>query len=240
MSEYCTDIGWVSLNKHGEQLCGDHVEILNPDPDNTIVVLADGLGSGVKASILSTLTAKLLSTMIAGGLPVEECVSAMASTLPVCKERQIAYSTFSIVHITGNAEAELIQYDSPEILVLRDGRRLSYPRRTSEIDGKPVHFAQLRLQEGDALVLFSDGVEYAGPHQRARRAAQKAHAQQHRFADAPAVFSGPALVHAVEHRSQQAHCRQPEQIVFHPWLPQHGWAPRSQRLPQASMRVSPR
>ena len=165
MSEFCTDVGWVSLNKSGEQLCGDHVEILNPDPDNTIVVLADGLGSGVKASILSTLTAKLLSTMIAGGLPVEDCVSAMASTLPVCKERQIAYSTFSIVHITGNAEAELIQYDAPAIVILRDGKHIDYPRRTTEIEGKAVHFAQLRLQEGDTLVLFSDGVEYAGPDQ---------------------------------------------------------------------------
>jgi len=72
-----------SLNKHGEYLCGDFVTTANNDSTSTIV-LSDGLGSGVKANILSTLTGKILSTMLAGGMSIEDSVYAIAQTLPIC------------------------------------------------------------------------------------------------------------------------------------------------------------
>ena len=81
------------------------MEITEHDDRSTVIVLADGLGSGVKASILSTLTSRILSTMIAAGLPIEECVSTMAATLPVCSVRGVAYSTFSVIHLLDNQMA---------------------------------------------------------------------------------------------------------------------------------------
>ena len=82
-------------------------------------MLSDGLGSGVKASILSTLTSKIISTMLAEGLSLEECVSTIAATLPVCSVRGVAYSTFTIIHLKNNETAELIQYDNPHVIVIR-------------------------------------------------------------------------------------------------------------------------
>ena len=100
MNDLCADIGYKSINHYGEQLCGDHIDIIEQIDDNsTVIVLADGLGSGVKASILSTLTSKIISTMMAEGLPIEECVETIAQTLPVCSVRGVAYSPFSIIQI---------------------------------------------------------------------------------------------------------------------------------------------
>lgn len=90
MNDLCADIGYKSINHYGEQLCGDHVDIIEQGDNSTVVVLADGLGSGVKASILSTLTSKIISTMMAAGMPLEECVSAVAATLPVSSEHGVA------------------------------------------------------------------------------------------------------------------------------------------------------
>ena len=87
MNNLCADIGWKSINHEGEQLCGDHVDIVEQNERSTVIVLADGLGSGVKASILSTLTSKIISTMMAEGLSLEECVSTIAATLPICSVR---------------------------------------------------------------------------------------------------------------------------------------------------------
>lgn len=162
MISLCTEVDWQSLNKDGEELCGDNVEIVTPDEGSTVVVLADGLGSGVKASILSTLTAKIISTMIAQNMPVSDCVSAIAATLPVCSVREIAYSTFTIIRITDNSRAEVIQFDNPRVVLLREGKHYEFPVSTQTIEGKTIHISQLSLREGDAFVAFSDGVEHAG------------------------------------------------------------------------------
>ncbi len=162
MNELCTDVGYISVNKNGEQLCGDHVEILTPDEQTTVVVLADGLGSGVKANILSTLTSKIISTMMANSLSVEDCVSTIASTLPVCKVRGVAYSTFSIIRITGNSEAEIIQYDNPKVIMLREGKNVEYTTVSETIDGKNILKSKIAIKEGDVFIAISDGAIHAG------------------------------------------------------------------------------
>lgn len=161
MNNLCADIGWKSINHEGEELCGDHVEIIERDEDS-IIVLADGLGSGVKASILSTLTSKILSTMMANDIPLEECVSTIAATLPICKVRGLAYSTFTIIHIIDNAVAELIQYDNPHIILIRDCEICEYPENEVIIDNKKIYKSTIKLQENDIFIAMSDGCPHAG------------------------------------------------------------------------------
>ncbi|MEG1641022.1 MAG: serine/threonine-protein phosphatase, partial [Ruthenibacterium sp.] len=121
MNNLWTDTGFVSINHVNEQLCGDRVEIIGNNEDTLTLVLADGLGSGVKANILSTLTSKIICTMMANNMPVEECVETIVKTLPVCNVRQVAYSTFTIIHVTNNTTAEIFQFDNPNLILLRNG-----------------------------------------------------------------------------------------------------------------------
>ncbi|MBQ2991442.1 MAG: SpoIIE family protein phosphatase [Clostridia bacterium] len=162
MNDLCADIGYLSINHVGELLCGDHVDIVEQDDHSTVIVLADGLGSGVKASILSTLTSKIISTMMAAGLPIEECVSAIAATLPVCSIRGVAYSTFTIIHLLSNETAELIQYDNPHVILIRNEKNTDYPKTEMSIGGKKIYKSVISLQENDIFIAMSDGCPHAG------------------------------------------------------------------------------
>ena len=162
MNNLCADIGYKSINHVGEQLCGDHVDIVEQSETSSVVVLGDGLGSGVKASILSTLTSKIISTMMAQGLSLEECVSTIAATLPICSVRGVAYSTFTIVHIIENETIELIQYDNPHVIMIRNCENFEYPKSELNIDGKKIYKSVIKLQENDIFIAMSDGCPHAG------------------------------------------------------------------------------
>lgn len=158
MNDLSVDIGYKSINHYGEYLCGDHVDVVQQEnSDSKVVVLADGLKSGVKASILSTLTAKIISTMMAHGLSLEECVHTIAATLPISSEYGVAYSTFTIMHIIENETMSLIQYDNPLVIMIRDCKVVDYPKIESIIDGKKIYRSKIPLRENDIFIAMSDG-----------------------------------------------------------------------------------
>lgn len=155
------DVAWKSLNKQDEELCGDKVEVIKT-ADSDILILADGMGSGVKANILATLTSKILGTMLYEGARIESCVETIAKTLPICSVRKVAYATFSVLQIFHNGSAYLAEFDNPSCVFIRDGRLVDYPYEVREISGKKIHEYRFQVKKNDCFVLMSDGVIYAG------------------------------------------------------------------------------
>ncbi len=161
MSDFI-EISNVSLSHAGEELCGDRVKTLRTD-EKTIVVLSDGLGSGVKANILATLTTEIIVTMWKGDASLEEIIKTMIGTLPVCKERGIAYATFTIVEVTNADNAyRVFNFDNPPTLFFRDGLLQDVPVASIELSGRRILTSSGKLQRGDFLAVLSDGVLYAG------------------------------------------------------------------------------
>lgn len=155
------DVAYRSLNKFSEVLCGDKVEILQTE-DSNIMILADGMGSGVKANILATMTSKILGTMFVNGATLEECVETMVETLPICQVRQVAYATFSILQVFHNGDAYLVEFDNPGCIFIRNGVLMKIPENIREISGKKINEYRFKVQKGDALLLMSDGTVHAG------------------------------------------------------------------------------
>lgn len=151
----------AQLCKNGEELCGDNVQLTHT-PDSVIVVVSDGLGSGVKANILSTLTTKIASSMMARGASFDDVVETITQTLPVCRERKIAYSTLQILQIDNEGNATLVEFDSPRTLLSRSGHVVPFPVESKTVGGKTVLAGQMALQENDWIVLVSDGAIHAG------------------------------------------------------------------------------
>jgi hypothetical protein len=150
------------LNKYREILCGDHVEVAAQGENSSVVVLADGLGSGVKASILSTLTSKIIAVMLSQNMKIEDCVQTITETLPVCSVRKMAYSTFTIIHIINNEEAEIIQYDNPNVILLRGGECAEFSSSIMTLNERKIYRSRIALKENDVLIAVSDGEVHAG------------------------------------------------------------------------------
>lgn len=155
------DAYYQSLNKYSEELCGDRVSVVHTS-QSFICVLADGLGSGVKANILATLTSTILAEMLKNGVDLHEAVYTLTSTLPTCKERQVAYSTFSTLQVFNNGEAVLIEFDNPKAIILRNGIEVDMARHTIRIQNRLVVESRFKCKPNDVIVLVSDGVLHAG------------------------------------------------------------------------------
>lgn len=149
------------LNKYGEELCGDGVEIIRNNK-NTLVVLSDGLGSGVKANILSTLTKKIASTLLSEGMEIEDVVDTLTKTLPVCKVRNMAYSTFTIVQISNEGNLKLVEFDSPSAFFIHNKKLINLKSNKRQINGKTINVSEIDLTEKDCMVITSDGLVMAG------------------------------------------------------------------------------
>ncbi len=159
--EWHVDIACRSLFRYGEELCGDKVQVTSTE-DSVIAVLSDGLGSGVKANILSTLTSSILATMLHEGAAIDQAVETIVKTLPVCSERGLAYSTFSVLQVFDDGNAYLVEFDNPPCIYIRNGEVLELTSEHREVSGKRITESHFQVQPGDVIALISDGMIYAG------------------------------------------------------------------------------
>ncbi len=153
--------GHAYLHKQREELCGDSAAFTRL-PEFALCVLSDGLGSGVKANILSTLTVTIISRMLEKGLPLDDVLDTLAKTLPVCKVRKLAYSTFAVAQLFRDGTAYLAEYDSPETFCFRRRSPHPVPYIERRIGDRTIREATLKVKPGDWLVMVSDGELYAG------------------------------------------------------------------------------
>ncbi len=161
MTNLFLESGFASFNKHGESISGDFYTTIK-GKDKTTFVLSDGLGSGIKANILATLTSKILGTMMASNMSIEESVYTIAKSLPVCKVRNMAYSTFTILQIYQRGDAYLAQFDNPSVILIREGKNVVYDSMCKVIYEKEIHESNIKLYIGDMIILLTDGVTSAG------------------------------------------------------------------------------
>lgn len=158
------DADYAQRSKSGQGVAGDTVVVRRiPEEGRLVAVLADGLGSGVKAAVLSTLTATIAARHTAAGRDVRRSAELIARTLPECSVRRIGYSTFTILDVLDDGRARLINSGNPHSVLVRGGAPSSYAAEVIDLgDERLLRAAELRLGEGDRLVVCSDGVTQAG------------------------------------------------------------------------------
>ena len=144
----------------------------NPSDGRVITALSDGLGSGIKAGVLATLTATMATRFIAMDIPIKRAAEIIMNTLPVCKERGISYATFTLVDIEPSAAVRIMEYDNPPYILVRQNTVVEPIKEMTELVRKNkktaprresiLQYSRYDARPGDRLIFFSDGVTQSG------------------------------------------------------------------------------
>ncbi len=167
-NRYFLEVDYYHEYKYRQLVGGDVFLSRKIKEENRVIsVLSDGLGSGVKANVLSTLTSTMASTFISNYIDITRTAEIIMKTLPVCKERKISYSTFSIVDIDEHGDTRIIEYDNPPYLLLRKAQVVDIDKSTRKVEGSSqkkvdVQYSRFQTEKGDRIVLLSDGVSQSG------------------------------------------------------------------------------
>ena len=156
------------INHTGEKICGDvFLSRKIKEEGRIIAVLSDGMGHGVKANVLATLTATMAINFAEEHKDVQVIAEIIMNTLPICSERKISYSTFTIVDIEADGETRILEYDNPQCIVLRGNKPLNpnWENITMESErnkGKILRTCRFYPKLGDRIIFMSDGVAQSG------------------------------------------------------------------------------
>ncbi len=106
--------------KNGQLISGDVFLSENVKEEGRIVsVLSDGLGSGVKASVLATMTATMALKFAVSPMDIQASAEVIMDTLPICSVRQVSYSTFTVADISNTGTLCAFFFVAVAVMVLR-------------------------------------------------------------------------------------------------------------------------
>jgi hypothetical protein len=164
--ESFVEIDFCQRAKHGQLICGDvFVSEKVKHEDRTVSVLSDGLGSGVKASVLATMTATMALKFTASAMDTLKSAEIIMDTLPICSVRKISYSTFTIVDMTNTGETRIIEHGNPSFLLIRPKSEVVVSKsemRPKRWQDRVISISTFNVEREDRIVFFSDGVTQAG------------------------------------------------------------------------------
>ena len=169
--KYHTEVGHFQINHVGEKICGDvFLSKRIPEENRVLCVLSDGMGHGVRANVLATLTATISLNFSIEHKNANALAGIIMKALPVCSERGISYATYSIIDVTPETNTvSILEYDNPQTLIMR-GNRMYEPEWTlvqfeGDVNDKRVgdlKKCSFTPQLEDRIIFCSDGITQSG------------------------------------------------------------------------------
>lgn len=161
------EVNYSQKQKAGNEICGDvFLSRKIKEENRTLIILSDGLGSGVKANILATMTASMALNFVKVNSPVAHTAKIIMNTLPVDRFRKISYSSFTIIDIEGNNRVKLIEYGNPASVIRKPEGYFKPERKEIKIPDRPsgqeLLYSEFDAELNDRIILFSDGISQSG------------------------------------------------------------------------------
>jgi serine/threonine protein phosphatase PrpC len=160
------EVDFCQKAKHGQLISGDvFLSQKVKQEDRVVSVLSDGLGSGVKASVLASMTATMAIKFAASTMDIRRSAEIIMDTLPICSVRKISYSTFTVVDMASTGETRIIEHGNPSFLLVRPKGKAQVTKtevRPERWQDRVINFSSFDVQREDRIIFFSDGITQAG------------------------------------------------------------------------------
>jgi len=167
-SDYHIEVDVHQLNHHGQVVCGDvfHSRLISAE-GRTILVLSDGIGHGVKANVLATLTASMALNYASFHTKPEVAANIFMRALPKSRDGKESYATFTIIEIEDAGQVRIINYDNPRSVIIRRGqvfnpKEVHIPIRGEENAGKILRIREFTPILEDRIIFMTDGIVQSG------------------------------------------------------------------------------
>ena len=166
--DYHVEIEFQQKRPKGEIACGDVFQSsIIREEGRTILVLSDGIGHGIKASVLATLTSTMALKYSLLHTKPEVAARIIMETLPKSSDGKESYATFTIIELDDEGQVRIVNYDNPGILVLRNkvamqGKEYNLTIKGEENRGKVLHCKEFTARKEDRIIFMSDGVPQSG------------------------------------------------------------------------------
>ncbi len=168
MTKPFIEVDFARQSKAGQGAPGDvFFSSRLADEGRIVCVLADGLGSGIKANVLATLTATMAMKYISSEMDIRQAAEIIMATLPACSQRKIGYSTFTIVDIRNDGTIRMVEHDNPPYVLLRGAEQAMVEKaileiNTANLGQRKLLYSCFDVQKGSRLIIYSDGVSQSG------------------------------------------------------------------------------
>ncbi|AEF84321.1 stage II sporulation E family protein [Treponema primitia ZAS-2] len=170
------EVDYFQVKKAGQTAAGDiFLYQRSPSGGRIITTLSDGLGSGIKANVLASLTATMLNKFVSFDIPIKRSAELIINSLPVCSVRDLSYATFTLLDINHSSKdscsLKILEYDNPPAIIVQNDKIIELEKDRIPIERKNkktgpekeiVSFSTWTAYPGDRIVFFSDGVTQAG------------------------------------------------------------------------------
>lgn len=166
--KFYIEVDYQQKNHDGERICGDvFLSERIKSEERTVIVLSDGMGHGVKANMLATLTSTMALNFTKEHKDVNRIADIIMNTLPVCSKRQISYSTFTIIDIEADGKTTILEYDNPGTIIIRDNKLFDPAWQCIMLEseknaGKILKSCSFYAQKEDRIISTSDGITQSG------------------------------------------------------------------------------
>ena len=167
-TDFYIEVTCEQRNYGNERICGDvFISRKIREENRTIAVLSDGMGHGVKANVLATLTSTMAVNFTIEHKHPETIADIIMNTLPVCSERKMSYSTFTIVDIEADGDISILEYDNPQTIIIRNLKSFDPDWKyttlhTAKNEGKEIRTCHFKPKKEDRILFFSDGITQSG------------------------------------------------------------------------------